>query len=123
MAAAQLPSAAYSFGGRPMLGGGQLMRIEQCVFAAAVGAHGAPRDSHRDHDRDREDDEQQGDGEPAAGQLRPLLGDAVNQVVEPLREAFGQRCFRIDGLCEFTLGRLVGGVSVDVDCGHVRAAG
>ena len=123
MAAAQFPSAANLFGGRAMLGGGQLVRVEQRVLTAAVGVHGAPRDTHRDHDRNREDDEQHGDGEPAAGQLRPLLGDAEEQVVQPLREAFGQRCFRIDGLCEFTLGRLVGGVSVDIDGGHVRAAG
>ncbi len=80
MAAAQLPSRRILFSGRTMLSGAQLVRVEQGVLAAAVGAHGPPRDSHRDHDRDREDDEQHGDGEPAAGQRRPLLGDAVEQV-------------------------------------------
>ena len=57
------------------------------------------------------------------GSRGTLLGDAVEQVVEPVRKPFGQRCLGVDRFCEFTLGGLVRGVAVDVYCGHVRAAG
>ena len=80
MAAAQLRSARSTFCGGAVLSGRRLPRVEQGMLAAAVGAHGPARDPHGDHDGDREDDEQHGDGEPAAGYRRPLLGDAVEQV-------------------------------------------
>ena len=111
------------FGGRTVLCGAQFVRVEEGVPASAVGAHCAPGDSHGDHDRDRENDEQHADGEPSAGQRGTLLDDAVEQVVEPFREAVGQRGLGVDGFCEFTLRRLVGGVAVDVYCRHVTAAG
>src|SRR5689334_7065908 len=111
------------FGGGTMLCCAEFVRIEEGMLAVTIGAHGAPRDSHRNHHRHRENDEQHADGEPATGYLRTFHDDSVEQVVQPIAEAVAPRSLGVDGFCELALRRLMGGLAVDVYCGHVTAAG
>ena len=71
-----------------------------------------------DHQGDGDDDHQDGDGEPATGDVRRQLGQPEQLVVEPLRDPVEQRRLRIDRPGEFVSGRFVRGVAVDVDGGH-----
>ena len=84
------------FGGGAVLGGAEFVRAEQRMVAAAVGAHGAASDPDSDDDRGGKQDQQHRDREPAARHRRPFGDYAIQQLVDPRGEAFGQRRLGVD---------------------------
>src|SRR6185312_14289068 len=107
-----------AFRGGTMLGSAKLRSAEQCEVTLTTGLHRPSCNSDRDNDRHREKSEEHDDGEPSAGNLGALRDEPVDEVGDPLVEAFGEVLFRVDRLGQLALRGVVRGVTVDEDGGH-----